>query len=307
MGFIDIKEYSYILAVVECGSVSRAAERLYISQPSLSAYLINLEKRLGITFFVEGSGKTQLTAEGKLYIDYARQIMTLNNNLQHQLEDHKNMKSGLVRMGIAHTRATFILPKLMAVILEKHPDIQLDIHEANSRELEESLAMREVDFAILNSPTHSQGMNQIELGQEEFVMVVHRDHSLCQKAIHTESSTYPWIDIREAANEPFVLLRRGQRLRQIAEMLFTQAGIQPPVLCETRSNITTYRMTEMGLGCSFSLDTFFYANYKGPSDTTRLLSVGTPPITTKLAAVHRAGQELSKAARAIITSIQEVL
>ena len=84
---MDIKEYTYILAVVECGSISKAAKKLYISQPSLTTYINNLEKRLGFRFFVEGKGRSHLTPEGELYVEYARQIMILNNNLYEQLRD----------------------------------------------------------------------------------------------------------------------------------------------------------------------------------------------------------------------------
>ena len=307
---MEIREYSYILAVAECGSVSKAAEKLFISQPSLSAYIKNLERRLGFPFFVEGSGKTQLTTEGELYIKYAQQIMTLNDNLHRQLEDVKNLKRGLVRIGVANTRATFLLPRLLAAAGKNCPDIKIEIHEATSRALEQALSMRELDFAVLNYPFHTEGIEYIELLEEEFVVVLPKNHPASKKAVLSEESQYPWIDIRDVANEPFVLLRQGQRMRQIADMLFTQAAIHPNIMCETSSSITTLFMTEMGLGMSFTLDshlTTYNPFIMGGHPEIEVFAVGTPPITSKLVAAYLPGQKLSKASKTIISLLRDIL
>lgn len=78
---MDIREFSYILAIVEHGSFTKAANSLYISQPSLSLYIKNMERRLGFAFFNRTNRKLVLTEEGRVYVEYARKIMELNNDM----------------------------------------------------------------------------------------------------------------------------------------------------------------------------------------------------------------------------------
>ena len=301
---MDIREYSYILAVVDNGTVSCAAEKLFISQPSLTAYIKNLEKRLGFSFFEEGSGKTRLTPEGELYVEYARQIVTLEHNLYRQLEDYKNLKKGVVRIGIPYTRATFVLPELLGAMQRRYPELRLEIREGNSRELEDALTMGEMEFALLNYPFRSAKLAYLPLCEEQFVLVAPAGSALHGQGKWIDGSRYPWLDIREAAQEPFILLRSGHRTRQIADALFFAAGVQPHILYELSSAVTAHRLTEQGVGCSFMLDKYFSL----PSDRTEVFCVGEPhPIVSRLVIAHLPERKFSHAARAVISVVRDTM
>jgi DNA-binding transcriptional LysR family regulator len=100
---MNIKDFTYITAIVDCGSYSKAAEALYISQPSLSAYIRNLEKQLDIRFFE--NDRSHLTPAGEIYVSYARKIIALDRQLSDELARVKRADSGKIRIGITPGRS----------------------------------------------------------------------------------------------------------------------------------------------------------------------------------------------------------
>lgn len=300
---MDIREYSYILAVVDCGNISKAAEKLCMSQPSLTTYIKNLEKRLGFQFFEEGRAKNKLTQEGAVYVDYARKISALNNNLHKQLEDFRNIKRGLVRIGIGYTRSATYLPVLLPELFRRFPDIQIDIQEGTSKALEYSLSMGELDFAFLNLPFQTQQFSYIPLSEEDYVLVAPKSYQLAQKAILKPETPYPWLDMCHTADFPFVLLRPNQRVRQIADTLFLQAGVKPNIICEISSMDTAYNIIRSGMALSFTLD----SHLKTVDPNIDVFSVGNPRISSQIVIAHSPSRTLSHAAKAVIQVAREVV
>lgn len=300
---MDIKEYTYILAVVECGSISKAAKKLYISQPSLTTYINNLEKRLGFRFFVEGKGRSHLTPEGELYVEYARQIMILNNNLYEQLRDMSNRKRKLVRIGIARTRAGILIPELLPAIKEADPSIQIEISEGNSKQLEEALRLGELNFALLNDSVNLAGLDYETILEEEFLLVAPKKYRLAEQTGVRQGSVYPRVDLRLLAELPFVMLHHGQRLREIADGLFRESGIVPHVVFETENAVTACKLAEAGYACTFILGSYT-EHLQG---TVELFSVGTPTVKRKLVIAHLRTKTLSAEETTVVDLIKRLV
>ena len=94
------RSIDYVIAVAECKSISQAAEMLYISQPSLSRYLSNLENELGVNLFVRTLNGTELTAAGKIYLEYAKEIKLLKETMNSKLKELKREKKSRIRIGM---------------------------------------------------------------------------------------------------------------------------------------------------------------------------------------------------------------
>ena len=297
---MDIKEYSYILAVVECGSISKAAKELYISQPSLTTYINNLERRLGFHFFVEGKGKSELTPEGELYVGYAKQIMILNHNLYEQLNAINNIKHKLVRIGIAGTRSTILIPKLLPALKKKDPSLQVEILEGNSKQLEEALRRGELDFALLNDSVNLKGFDYESISEEKFVLLAPDFYQLSDLAEISENLPYPWIDIRHAKELPFVMLHHGHRVREIADTLFQKNDIKPHIVFETENAVTACRLVEAGYGCSFILGSYAEQLKKN----VNIFLVGSPTISRKLVIARLKNREYTAAGRSVAEMIK---
>ena len=147
---MDIHEFSYILAIVDHGSYTKAADALYISQPSLSLYIKNLERRLGITFFTKTNGKIALTDLGAVYVDYARRIMELNDSMMEEMETIKRKQSIKIRAGLTITRSLDLMPLFLHTMQEKYPDVCVEIVVNKTNDLINSVLNQELDFIMVN-------------------------------------------------------------------------------------------------------------------------------------------------------------
>jgi DNA-binding transcriptional LysR family regulator len=299
---MDIKEYRYILEVVKHGSISEAAKELFISQPSLSMYIKNLEKRIGSKFFHKVDGKFHLTDTGKIYIEYAKKIVLLDNELIMELRKIKDLQRGEVTIGITKTRGTLLLHKLLPNFIEKYPDIKVKVIEDTSERLEELLNNREADFVILNYPFKNHEFDYSVLRDEEVVVTIPKTNDICKKAKDIPGLTYKWIDINELKDQPFILLKQGQRMRQIADFLFSEASLKPYVLWETSSAVTAYNLSASGIGLSFITDNYCMTM---AHSNINYFSIGKPQIVFKMAAAYPSSSLLSEASKALIQIVKE--
>ena len=299
---MDIKEYRYILAIFKGGSISEASRQLYISQPSLSIYLHALEERIGTKLFLKVRGNLQLTDAGKRYIEYAEKIAALDDALGRELQEIKNVTSGEVVLGVTATRGMRLLQVLLPAFKEKYPGITVKIVEGYSANLEDMVRTSKVDIAVLNHSFTQDDLDYTVLSSEEIVVVIPADYDVNKMAQHRKSGELPWIDIAHLGQQPFILLHKEQRMRQIVDGLFQNANIQPPILWELSSATTAFQLSASGLGLSVVTST--YPNVtKDPR--VNAYSIGTPPLRTNVVAAYADKSRLSNAALAMLDMIMQ--
>lgn len=274
---MDIREYSYFLAIVDHGSITRAAESLYISQPSLSIFLKKLEERLGFPLVSRTGSKLVLTNEGKVYAEYARRITMLGKELDQYFSDLGDLNVGSVRIGLTANRASLLLSKL-PLLHRLMPNIRIELVEATSDQLEQQIESHEIDFALLNRPFRNSELGYIPLFEEEAVIGIPASFNVSGRMRAIEGSNYPWIDVAELMEYPFILSKKGQRLRQISDYLFLAKNLTPTVCMETRSffNVSTAIQQQTCMG--FILDSYI-SMYHLTSDEVHICSVGLSAAT----------------------------
>ncbi|QQO10156.1 LysR family transcriptional regulator [Breznakiella homolactica] len=300
---MDIKEYKYILTVIQCGSISGAAKKLNISQPSLSMYIRGLEDKSGIKFFYKVEGNLRLTSAGKLYIDYAQKIVDLDAALSRDLRNIQNLDGGEVTIGVTATRGTFCLHEILPLLKKHYPAITVKLIEtASAHQLEELVHHRHVDFGLANFPFRHFAFDYDELFPEEIVMAVPADSPVLEQTQSRPECSLPWIDLRILKDENFILLKQGQRMRQAANDLFAAARYEPKIRLETSSAITACNLAAAGMGLAFITSTYLTIN---PGSGLKLLSVGEPPIIYKFTAAYESKETLSPSAQALINVIKE--
>jgi DNA-binding transcriptional LysR family regulator len=301
---MDVREYKYILTVVKCGTISEAAKVLNISQPSLSAYVKNLENKAGIKFFYKVEGVLHLTSEGSLYLDYARKIVALDESLSIELRNIQNLDSGEVRMGITATRAAFYLHHILPALKEKYPGITIKLTESDSsKQLEELVYNREIDFGITSYPFITFNLEYEILSREAIILTVSSGDPVCGKAEKKSGMERLWIDLGHFKEYAFILQNKGQRLRQAADLLCAQAGYEPKVLFETRNSITAYNLSAAGMGPSFTTSGFGDLH---PGSKVCFFTVGPSPLIYEMVVAYGAKSDLSTSALAIIYEIKTI-
>lgn len=294
---MDIKEYRYIWEIARQGGISRAARELYISQPSLSVYLKNMEQRLGFPLFEQVDGRLRPTREGELYLDHAEQILSIDSALMESFERLRQNKSGLVRIGVAGTRLAYVLTYILNHCREEYPDIELKFVEGISRELEELVHHREVDFILVNLPFRKYPLEYQVLFDEQVVLAVPAAFPVCAAAEERPQWRHPWVDIQQLQDVPLTLLKPGQRLREIADRIFGEAGVSPSVFMETQSAETAMSLVRTGQSACFIYDSYVK---NMPSAKVRAFCVGESPVYQQYVAAYPRNARLSLPAQAIL-------
>ena len=260
---MDLKEFEYVLAINEDKSFSKAAKRLFISQPSLSQYINRLENQLGVTLFDRNTIPLTLTYEGELYIEAMQKIVEIFNGMQKSYDDISELKKGRINIGLTPSKANNPLPAILPVFKEHYPDIELILTEATSLELENLLVKGAVDVCMMNLPIKSKGIEYEPIMTENIFLAA--PPNFTPKNVE-KSSPFPKINIKDLENEQFILLHSDQRLRQIADNIFDSIGMKPKILLQTSSIETAIRLSAANMGFSFV-----------PESSVRFSSMVNPP------------------------------
>ena len=152
---MDSNQFEYVIAVAEEKNFSKVAKKLYISQPSLSQYIMRLEKQLGIKLFDRTTNSLTLTFAGEKYLESAKNIQSLENRLRWELNDIADSKKGRLTIGIPFPTERYILPSLLPEFHRQFPGIEMVIKEQSAAGLEELLMEGKVDIAILHLPVQN--------------------------------------------------------------------------------------------------------------------------------------------------------
>ena len=250
MGF---RQLQYMLKVAEEQSFSKAAKKLNIAQPSLSQYILNLEKSVGITLFDRTKNPITLTHAGEVFVIKAKEILRINHELITQMEDMAGLRIGKVTLGISQTGAHFI-PKVLASFYKKFPNVEIDMVEtSSSEEMEKLLEEGVVDLATLILPLESELLSYEIIQEEELLVALPIHHPLVKSIKQPKERGYPSIALSALKEEKFILPKATQRSRQIFDTIFSEAGFTPHILCETKTMDTANAIVASGLGAGFTL------------------------------------------------------
>ena len=178
---MDLKEQKYVCTLAECKSLTRASERLYISQPALSLYINNVEKILGARLFERNGRKFELTWLGKQYVEKASQMLELERQFEAVRRQTERENAGQVRIGIAQRRGIWFLPAVLSVYEREWPQVDVVIREGNLADLTIMLKNRELDLVVLSQSDVTSEMEAVPLGMEDFLLILPGDHPLNDK------------------------------------------------------------------------------------------------------------------------------
>ncbi|WP_313757002.1 LysR family transcriptional regulator [Tissierella sp.] len=242
---MELRELIYIITVAEHQSITKAASELYISQPSLSNFIIKTEERMGVRLFDRSTNPISLTYAGERYIEIARQMIRLNENLLRELRDISNGRKGRIKIGIPKERAAYMLPLMLPKFLEKYPGIEVKVTEARTSVLIDNVIKGQTDFVLIPSPMDKTNLETEFIYEEQIVLVGKEDiirRSGCTINPNNE------IDITTIGNLPLLILKKGHGIRMTVEGFFSKYKIIPNISMELSSNLTACRLAAEGLG-----------------------------------------------------------
>ena len=224
---MDLKEQKYVCTLAECKSLTRASERLYISQPALSLYINNVEKILGARLFERNGRKFELTWLGKQYVEKASQMLELERQFEAVRRQTERENAGQVRIGIAQRRGIWFLPAVLSVYEREWPQVDVVIREGNLADLTIMLKNRELDLVVLSQSDVTPEMEAVPLGMEDFLLMVSGDHRLNEKAIPVEGSEFDFLDPHLLSGETIFLNTEMQSARRVEEKILKDYKVKP--------------------------------------------------------------------------------
>lgn len=227
---MNTKHAQYMIAVVQEGSITAAAKKLFVSQPSLSQMIKLVETNIGTPIFNRTTDPISLTYAGEKYIAAARQILTIDNNLKREIDEITQEEHGILKFGIPVQRAMQVLPYIVPKFTRRYPLVELKIFEQGSNSTETILLEGVIDLACLTTYPKYEELKYHLIEQEDLVLLTSRNSRLAKRIPPGTP-----IDIMEAREEAFISIRQGHSVRTVQDRLFIQKDIQPKILIETIS------------------------------------------------------------------------
>lgn len=256
----------YVYEVYKERSFTKAAQNLYISQPSLSARIKKIEEIIGEPLFDRSTTPLQLTEVGKVYIEAAEEITQIEQRVENYINDLAGLKTGNLAVGASTLFAAYVVPSLITQFNQKFPDVHIQLIEGNTAELEEMLGSNALDFVIDNYHYDSILYNK-ELYCEENILLAVPKHfavneelgmyQLSYRNIKNKNylnQKYPAVPLGRFADLPFIMLTQGNDTRTRGDRLCRNVGFKPNIVLEFNQQSTAYMASSTQLGATFISD-----------------------------------------------------
>lgn len=227
---MNLKHAQYMITILQEGSITSAAKKLFISQPSLSQMVKLVETNLGTPIFNRATDPLTLTPAGVKYMEAAKHILTINANLAKEIAEINQEDHGKIRFGIPVQRGMLVLPKLLPAFYRLYPHVDVEIHEQGSGLMENMILDGTVDLACMTTTARHEDLKYILIENEELVLLASKNTKLAGRIPNGTP-----IHITEAADEKFVSNKPGHSIRAVQDNLFISNDIHPKIILETVS------------------------------------------------------------------------
>ena len=302
---MSFQELNYVLSIAKYQNLTKAAEELYISQPTLSKCLQKLEREMGGKLFSRSGNTYVPTYLGRRYLEYARKVLALNQDWERELKDMNSCMDGELNIAFPLMRSSCMVPSIMKVFHKKYPGVRVNLMEEAHAIQEKLLLNDELDFGIFNETRPHPKLSYETLLRKEVLLVMPPDHPLSAKGVKKPGMRHLWMDLKFLEKEEFILHFPDQTTGQLALELFETWGMEPRVSIRTRNTETSVRLCMEGMGICFVPET--YIRHMHFEKKPACFSVGEKGIFSTLTIASRKGAYLPSYAQDFIKIAQEQL
>lgn len=173
---MNLRDLKYVIAVAETKHFGKAAERCFVSQPTLSGQIKKLESELGVALFERTNRSVEVTSIGETIVEHARQMMEQSNVIVQLAQAHQDPLAGPLRVGAIPTLSPYLMPLILVPLKEQYPQMRLVLSEEMTDSLLERLHQHEIDAALLATPVDEQEFEVLPLFEEPFWLAHPREH-----------------------------------------------------------------------------------------------------------------------------------
>jgi DNA-binding transcriptional LysR family regulator len=237
---MTLRQLECFLAVVREGSFTRAAQRIHLSQPSLSEGVLDLERELGKPLFSRSRRQVRLTEAGRVFEPYAARIMATVESGTQAVAELDGLRHGSLVVGASTTPGVYVLPRLIGKFRARYPGITLTLHIANSRAVEEQVRAGHLDLGVVGGHVLGAGEECLAAGLvDELLLIVPPRH--------------PWakhkaVPARRLQDQPLLMREQGSATRHVTERALQQAGLRCSAAMELDHTEAIKQAVMAGLG-----------------------------------------------------------
>jgi DNA-binding transcriptional LysR family regulator len=236
--FVDLGQVEAFVQVAQHRSFSKAADALFLTQPSVTARIQSLERDLGEPLFERNGRGVRLTEMGQTFLPYARRALKALQEGRDAIEGLRNLDIGTLKLGSALTVSTYVLPKILKTYCTRYPGVEVSVHTGRSEQVLQMVLSDDVHCALERTVHHPE-ISTIPLYEDDVVLVSAPEHRFAQAGSAT---------IEQVGREPLILFDKGSSYNALIQGVFRQHGIVPKTLMEMDTIEATKKMVEEGLG-----------------------------------------------------------
>ena len=242
---MELRQLEYFQMASRLKNITRAAERLRVSQPNITVAIKKLEAELGIQLFDRSQKQLSLTPEGAVFL--ARVEVALRNIQDAVLEvnDYKQLQKGTIKIGIPPMMGAYLFPRIFSSFQRRYSHLDVYLHEEGSVAIREQLERDELDFGIIIIPDSSSNLQLLPMARSQIVCCVPEDSDLAARKAVTQQ------DIEERS---LIMLKDGSFLRQTMLQKMKAADVTPNIVLESNQVVTILGLVASGVGNAFLLE-----------------------------------------------------
>ena len=260
---MDLRTLRYFTTVARERNITRAAEKLNMSQPPLSHQIRCLEEELGVQLFIRGKRRLELTDDGVLLLRRANQILELTEKTAQEMKERKNQVSGTLYLGLVEGRAPYLAANWIAGFRQRYPLVYYNLWNGSSDDVVDRLRQGLADLAIVATPYDMERLEGFPVGDEPWCAILPRESALAKEPGDT-------IPLNRLVGQPLIVPSRGSRVQAIRRW-FQEIGAEPDIRCTMSNYVDALALTEQGVGISI-----FPQTTRTPSSLVRVKVITHP-------------------------------
>jgi DNA-binding transcriptional LysR family regulator len=281
---MDFEQLRTFMEVSRLRSFSRAAEKLMVTQPAISAQIRTLENEVGARLFDRDGGKVTFTAAGKVFEPFAEHCLQCHSHIMVTVGELHRTPRGEISVSANEATSLYVLPAVFAQFKRQYSRVGLSIVRADRVRTVEAVLSREVDFGVVSLPVKDARLTVDSLHRDDVVLVAPANHPLAARDS---------VKFAEILPHPLLLPKQG-RQRELIEDLFRTNDVQPRVAMEVESSELLKRLVAAGLGIGFLPRSNVQEDTK--NGVLKIIRLEGVRLNRELALIYRKDKTLTRAA-----------
>jgi len=289
---MELRQLEYFQMSSRLKNITRAAERLRVSQPNITVAIKKLEAELGIQLFDRSQKQLSLTPEGAVFLNRIELALRNIQDAVLEVNDYKQLQKGTIKIGIPSMIGAYLFPKIFSNFQRLYPHLDIYLYEEGSMAIREQLERDELDFGIVIISDASPNLQLLKMSTNQIVACVPQHHPLAAKTS---------IGIEDMADTDLIMLKEGSFLRNLILQRLKAANITPNIVLESNQIETIKGLVSSDVGIAFLLD-FIVKD----APTIKALPIDEP-IFVDVGLAWKKDRYISKAAQSFIDFCKDSL